>query len=114
MPRTPAEEHPDTNPTVNTEPGRREPPPSGFARKGNYEEPQTFDGGAHDPNPAPEPGYDPRYGNNPYKGGFHPDRQGNELDKETVHVNGTIDPDHPNTEVEPEDLDTPRDPKRRH
>lgn len=97
-PQQPDKEHPDTNPTVNTETGQREPPPKGYAREGNYDQPRSFEPGSHDVSPNPEPGFDPKYGNNPYKGGFHRDRQGNELDKPTVTVNGTIDPAHPNTE----------------
>ena len=78
----------DTNPTVNTPENLKEPPPQGYAREGNYEGPRSFPAGDHDPSPAPEAGYDPAYGDNPYKGGFHPDRQGNERD----HLQPTISP----------------------
>lgn len=67
-----------------------EPPPQGYARQGNYEQPRSFEGGEHDPSPAPDPGFDPKYGNNPYKGGFHRDRQGNERDKDPVNVKGPV------------------------
>ena len=103
-PRTPAEEHPDTNPTVNNETGTAQPLDEGYAREGNYDQPRSFEPGDHDVSPNPEPGFDPKYGNNPYKGGFHRDRQGNEVDKSQVFVKGTIDPNQPNTE---KDANTP-------
>ena len=80
----------DTNPTVNDEAGAREPPPKGYAREGNFDQPRSFESGEHDPSPAPDPGTDPQYGDNPYKGGFHPDRQGNERDKMQPFIKGDI------------------------
>src|SRR5262245_1691912 len=112
MVRQPSDEHPDTNPTVNTEDAKRERPPKGYAREGNYDQPRSFEPGDHDVSPNPDPGFDPRYGNNPYKGGFHGDRQGNERDHLDVTVNGEIDPEHPNTEVDPEEPSKPGTPTR--
>ena len=85
----------DTNPTVNDEVGEKEPPPKGYAKEGNFDGPRSFETGEHDPSPAPVEGFDPAYGNNPYKGGFHRDRQGNERDHLGVTVKGEIDPKNP-------------------
>jgi hypothetical protein len=82
----------DNNPTVNTPEGLREPPPTGYAREGNYDQMRSFETGTHDPSPAPVAGFDPKYGNNPYKGGFHPDRLGNERDHMQPTIRGEIIP----------------------